>query len=69
MDRAFRGDLQTSPSFVDTIIALLEPVIAAVWGAIVLGERRGPVGTAVRAFLDARMVWLRPERDESEPIH
>ena len=60
--------MKTAPFFVDTIVALLEPVIVAVWGAHLMGERRGPGEIAARAVLGAIAAWLRPERDESEPI-
>jgi len=66
---AFLTGLQTVPPFVATIVSLLEPVIAAVLGAIVFGERLGPVGIVGGAVLGATIVLLRPERDESEPIH
>lgn len=66
---AFLTGLQTVPPFVATIVSLLEPVIAAVLGAIVFGERLGPAGIVGGAVLGATIVLLRPERDESEPIH
>ena len=66
---AFLTGLQTVPPFVATIVSLLEPVIAAVLGAIVFGERLGPAGIFGGAVLGATIVLLRPERDESEPIH
>ena len=61
---AFLTGLQTVPPFVATIVSLLEPVIAAVLGAIVLGERLGPAGIAGGAVLGATVVLLRPQRDK-----
>ncbi|NTV39252.1 MAG: DMT family transporter, partial [Demequinaceae bacterium] len=66
---AFLTGLQTVPPFVATIVSLLEPVIAAVLGAVVLGERLGLAGIVGGAVLGATVVLLRPQRDESEPIH
>lgn len=66
---AFLTGLQTVPPFVATIIALLEPVIAAVLGAVVLGERLGPAGILGGAVLGATVVLLRPEREELGPHH
>jgi DME family drug/metabolite transporter len=66
---AYLTGLRTVPPFVATIVALLEPVIAAVLGAIVLGERLGPLGIVGGAVLGAAVVLLRPQRDESVPIH
>lgn len=66
---AYLSGLRTVTPFVATIVALLEPVIAAVLGAIVLGERLGPSGIVGGAALGAAVVLLRPQRDESEPIH
>jgi DME family drug/metabolite transporter len=66
---AFLSGLRTVPPFVATIVTLLEPVIAAVLGAIILGERLGPSGIVGGAVLGAAVVLLRPQRDESEPIH
>ncbi len=61
---AFLTGLQTVPPFVATIVSLLEPVIASVLGAIVLGERLGPTGIVGGAVLGATVVLLRPQRDE-----
>lgn len=66
---AYLAGLRTVPPFVATIVALLEPVIAAVLGAIVLGERLGPSGFVGGAALGAAVVLLRPQRDESASIH
>lgn len=66
---AYLSGLRTVPPFVATIVALLEPVIAAVLGAIVLGERLGPSGIVGGAALGAAVALLRPQRDESEPPH
>jgi len=66
---AYLTGLRTVPPFVATIVALLEPLIAALLGALVLGERLGVVGMVGGALLGTAVVLLRPQRDEPESIH
>jgi len=61
--------LETVPPFVATIVTLLEPLIGAVLGAIVFGERLGAAGIVGGALMGAAVVLLRPQRDEPESIH
>jgi len=65
----FLASLATVPAFVATITTLLEPLIGAVLGAIVLGERLGVSGIVGGALLGTAVVLLRPQRDEPESIH
>ncbi|WP_084105858.1 DMT family transporter [Demequina sp. NBRC 110056] len=60
---AYLAGLVTVPPFVATVVSLLEPLVAAVLGAIVLGERLGWWGVAGGAALAAAVVLLRPQRD------
>jgi len=65
----FLASLATVPPFVATIVTLLEPLIGAILGAIVFGERLGIAGVVGGAILGAAVLLLRPERDEPETIH
>lgn len=65
----FLTALQTVPPFVATIITLLEPLLGAILGAIVFGERLGAAGMLGGALMGAAVVLLRPQRDEPETIH
>ncbi len=60
---AYLHGLETVPPFVATIVSLLEPLVAAVLGALILGERLGPVGVLGGAVLAGAIVLLRPQRD------
>ncbi|WP_156163831.1 DMT family transporter [Demequina maris] len=66
---AFLSGLATVPPFVATVVSLLEPLVAAILGAIVLGERLGWGGVVGGAVLASAVVLLRPQRDEPESIH
>lgn len=66
---AYLTGLRTVPPFVATIVTLLEPLVAALLGALVLGERLGPRAMVGGAALGAAVVLLRPQRDEPESIH
>ncbi|WP_062291571.1 DMT family transporter [Demequina phytophila] len=66
---AYLGGLATVPPFVATIVSLLEPLVAAVLGAIVLHESLGWGGIAGGVLLAVAVVLLRPQRDEPESIH
>jgi len=65
----FLAALETVPPFVATIITLLEPLLGAVLGAVVLGESLGPLGVIGGALMGAAVLLLRPQRDEPETIH
>jgi len=65
----FLTSLQTVPPFVATIITLLEPLLGAILGAIVFGERLGWLGAIGGALMGAAVLLLRPQRDEPETIH
>lgn len=65
----FLTGLATVPPFVATIVTLLEPLIAAVLGAIILSESLGPLGVVGGLVLASAVVLLRPQRDEPETIH
>jgi DME family drug/metabolite transporter len=65
----FLASLATVPAFVATITTLLEPLIGAVLGAVVLGERLGTAGIVGGALLGTAVVLLRPQRDEPASIH
>lgn len=51
----FRG-LRTAPASVGAIVALLEPLTAALLGAVVLGERLGAPGSVGAAMIGAAVV-------------
>ena len=65
----FLTALQTVPPFVATITTLLEPLLGAILGAIVFGERLGALGIVGGALMGAAVLLLRPQRDEPETIH
>lgn len=65
----FLAALETVPPFVATIVTLLEPLLGAILGAIVFGERLGVAGVLGGALMGAAVVLLRPQRDEPETIH
>ena len=65
----FLAALETVPPFVATIATLLEPLLGAVLGAIVFGERLGPLGVVGGALMGTAVLLLRPQRDEPETIH
>ena len=46
-----------------------KPVLGAVLGAVVFGERLGILGVIGGALMGAAVVLLRPQRDEPETIH
>jgi DME family drug/metabolite transporter len=66
---AFLTGLKTVAPFVATIVILLEPLVATVLGAVVLGEQLGPVVIIGGLVLGSAVVLLRPQRDEPESIH
>lgn len=61
--------LQTVPPFVATVVTLLEPLIGAILGALLLSERLGVLGIIGGALLGTAVVMLRPQRDEPATIH
>jgi DME family drug/metabolite transporter len=65
----FLTALQTVPPFVATITTLLEPLLGAILGAIVFGERLGLLGIVGGALMGTAVLLLRPQRDEPETIH
>ena len=65
----FLAALETVPPFVATITTLLEPLLGAILGAIVFGERLGVAGVIGGALMGGAVVLLRPQRDEPETIH
>lgn len=66
---AYFSGLRTVPAFVATIVALLEPLVAALLAALVFAERLGWTGLVGGAVLGAAVVLLRPQRDEPESLH
>ncbi|WP_084129349.1 DMT family transporter [Demequina sp. NBRC 110055] len=60
---AYLSGLATVPPFVATIVSLLEPLVAALLGALVLGERLGWWGMVGGGALAVAIVLLRPQRD------
>lgn len=60
---AYLAGLVTVPPFVATVVALLEPLVAALLGAAVLGERLGWWGVLGGLALASAVVALRPQRD------
>ena len=48
---------------------VLEPLLGAILGAIVFGERLGALGIVGGALMGAAVLLLRPQRDEPETIH
>lgn len=66
---AYLAGLRSVPPFVATIVALLEPLVAAVAAALIFGERLGPLGIVGGVVLGAAVVLLRPQRDEPESLH
>jgi DME family drug/metabolite transporter len=65
---AYLSGLVTVPPFVATVVTLLEPLVAAVLGAVVFGERLGWWGVVGGAALAAAVVTLRPQRDEPATV-
>ena len=65
----FLAALETVPPFVATIVTLLEPLLGAILGAIVFGERLGVLGVIGGALMGSAVLVLRPQRDEPETIH
>ncbi|WP_084631171.1 DMT family transporter [Demequina aestuarii] len=66
---AYLSGLRTVPPFVATVVALLEPLVAAVLGALIFVERIGPWGLLGGAALASAVVLLRPQRDEPATLH
>lgn len=66
---AYLTGLQTVPPFVAAVVALLEPLVAAVLGALIFTERIGPWGLVGGAALASAVVLLRPQRDEPASLH
>ncbi|MDN4481028.1 DMT family transporter [Demequina muriae] len=66
---AYLTGLQTVPPFVATVVALVEPLVAAVLGALIFVERIGPGGLLGGAALASAVVLLRPQRDEPATLH
>lgn len=65
---AYLSGLVTVPPFVATVVTLLEPLVAAVLGAIVFAERLGWWGVAGGVALGAAVLLLRPQRDEPATV-
>lgn len=65
---AYLSGLVTVPPFVATIVALLEPLIAAVLGAIIFSEVLGLSGILGGVILGTAVVLLRPQRDAPAPV-
>jgi len=61
---AYLSGLETVPPFVATTVALLEPLVAAILGALVFAERLGWWGVLGGLALASAVVVLRPQRDE-----
>ncbi|RYV50188.1 DMT family transporter [Pengzhenrongella frigida] len=57
---AYFAGLRRVPATTAAVLALLEPLTAAVGAALLLGERLGPAGVAGAALLAAAIVALRP---------
>ncbi|MFN3866556.1 MAG: DMT family transporter, partial [Demequina sp.] len=66
---AYLSGLKTVPPFVATVVALVEPLVAAVLGALIFAERIGPWGILGGAALASAVVLLRPQRDEPASLH
>ncbi|MDN4482641.1 DMT family transporter [Demequina lignilytica] len=66
---AYLTGLRSVPPFVATIVALLEPLVAAIAAALIFAERLGPLGIVGGLLLGAAVVLLRPQRDEPESLH
>ncbi|MFW7413651.1 DMT family transporter [Demequina sp. SO4-18] len=66
---AYLSGLETVPPFVATVVALLEPLVAAALAALVFAERLGPWGVLGGAALASAVVLLRPQRDEPASLH
>lgn len=64
---AYYTGLRTVPATTATVVALLEPVTAAVCAAVVLDERLGWAGAAGVALLIVAVVLLRPRRAVPAP--
>lgn len=65
----FLAALETVPPFVATIVTLLEPLLGAILGAVVFGEKLGVLGIVGGALMGTAVLLLRPQRDEPETIH
>ncbi|GIG55405.1 DMT family transporter [Demequina activiva] len=65
---AYLSGLVTVPPFVATVVTLLEPLVAAVLGAIVFAERLGWWGALGGLALAGAVVLLRPQRDEPATV-
>jgi DME family drug/metabolite transporter len=65
----YLNGLRTVPPFVATIVVLLEPLIAAVLGVIILSEQLGWTAIVGGIVLGGAVILLRPQRDEPESIH
>ena len=63
---AYLGGLSTVPPFVATMVALLEPLVAALLGAILLAERIGLWGIVGAACLGAAVLLLRPRGEQPQ---
>ncbi|MFW2513132.1 DMT family transporter [Demequina sp. SO4-13] len=66
---AYLSGLRTVPPFVATVVALLEPLVAAALGALLFAERIGPWALLGGAALASAVVLLRPQRDEPASLH
>ncbi len=65
----YLNGLRTVPPFVATIVVLLEPLVAAVLGVLILSETLGWAAIVGGIVLGGAVVLLRPQRDEPESIH
>lgn len=64
----YNAGLATVPAFVATIVALLEPLVAAVIGVLAFSESLGPWQIVGALALGSAVVVLRPQRDAPVPL-
>ena len=64
----YNAGLATVPAFVATIVALLEPLVAAGIGVLAFSESLGPWQIVGALALGSAVVVLRPQRDAPVPL-
>ncbi|BDZ60245.1 hypothetical protein Lsed01_02160 [Demequina sediminis] len=64
----FNAGLATVPAVIATIVALLEPLVAAVIGVVAFSESLGPWQIVGALALGSPVVVLRPQRDAPVPL-